>query len=87
MKDKYDKYFESKKIILSAYTPAAFCAFISCTALFASIADAAWWKPMFFAFLPMCFFYCAFTMHAVINKVRNLQAIVDDLNNEHNADI
>jgi len=87
MKDKYDKYFESRKIIISAYTPAAFCAFISCMALFASMNDANWWRPMFFAFLPMCFFYYAFTMHAVIKKVRDLQATVNDLNDENKANI
>jgi len=83
MKDKNDNYFESRKIIISAYTPAAFCAFISCMALFASIHNATWWRPLFFSWLPMCFFYYAFTMHSVIKKVRNLQAIVDDLNNEN----
>jgi hypothetical protein len=40
------------------WVPAAFCAFISILPLLAtSIPDAGWWKPVFFSFLPMCFFF------------------------------
>ncbi len=85
MEDKYDKYFDSKSIIISAYVPAAFCALISGMALFSSVTDGAWWKSAFFAFLPMCFMYYAFTMHAVVKQVRNLKNTVKDLNKERQS--
>ena len=40
------------------WIPAAFCGFISLIALFASIgSESSWWRPAFFAFLPMCFLF------------------------------
>jgi len=44
---------------ITHWIPAAFCAFISLIALFASVgpSDSGWWRPAFFAFLPMCFFF------------------------------
>jgi len=44
---------------ISHWIPAAFCAFISLIVLVASFSssDSGWWRPAFFAFLPMCFFF------------------------------
>ena len=43
------------------WIPAAFCAFISLIALFASAdPNAGWWRPTFFAFLPLCFVFVGF---------------------------
>ena len=52
-----DLYHTMKTI--NHWIPAAFCAFISFMALFASgsSADSGWWRPAFFSFLPMCFFF------------------------------
>ncbi len=89
MKDECDKYFESKKIIIAAYTPAVFCAFISLMALLGPLvppllfdSEGISLEIPFYSFLPMCFMYGAFTMHALIRQVRKLQVIVDDLSNE-----
>jgi hypothetical protein len=73
VKDNNDKYVASRTIMVSAYTPAVFCAFLSCMAMFSGKAA----MPAFYSFLPMCFLFYAFTMHALIKKVRNLQAIID----------
>jgi hypothetical protein len=44
---------------ITHWIPAAFCAVISLIALFASthLPDSGWWRPVFFAFLPMCFYF------------------------------
>jgi hypothetical protein len=41
------------------WIPAAFCGFISLIVLVASVRspDFGWWRPAFFAFLPMCFYF------------------------------
>ena len=62
------------------WTPAAFCAFISFTALAVSfIADGNWWKPAFFSFLPMCFVFVACATWQMQNEIRELRKQVTDL--------
>ena len=74
--------------IQGIFTPALFCTFISLMALFGSTASSSglsWWQPVVFSFLPMCFFYLGFVMHAMIKKIINLQSVVADLQNSANA--
>ncbi len=63
------------------WTPAVFCAFISLTALFASSShpDAGWWKPAFFSFLPMCFFFVGSATWQMQKEIRELRKPVTDL--------
>ncbi len=65
---------------LGHWTPAAFCAFISLTALFASTAsDAGWWRPAFFAFLPMCFFFVGAATSGMQREIRELRKQLTEL--------
>lgn len=54
--------------------PAAFCGFISLLALVgsATVPDSAWWRPAFFAFLPMCF---VFVGAATVQTTREVDAL------------
>ncbi len=60
------------------WIPAAFCCFISFMALFAPVLTprgiaAEWWRPAFFAFLPMCFLFVGFAltqMHRELGELR-----------------
>lgn len=62
------------------WTPAAFCAFISFNALSASgSSDAGWWKPAFFSFLPMCFFFVGSATWQMQKEIRELRKQVTDL--------
>jgi len=64
------------------WTPAAFCAFISYIALFASSSsspDPGWWKPAFFAFLPMCFFFVGSATSQMQKEIQELRKQVADL--------
>ena len=62
------------KQTISYWVPAAFCAFISLIALFGSISsDAGWWRPAFFAFLPMCFYFVGALMSQMQREIRELQ--------------
>ena len=59
---------------ISYWVPAAFCAFISFIALFGSTtSDAGWWRPAFFAFLPMCFFFVGTAMSQIHREIRELR--------------
>ena len=73
-------YLTSKRAVISIYTPTAFCAFLSLYALYApgSSPGSRVWKPVFFAFLPMCFFYIGMLMHCMINKINALQSQIDE---------
>jgi hypothetical protein len=66
---------------IAHWTPAAFCAFISLTALFTSMRspDSGWWQPMFFAFLPMCFFFVGLVTARTQHELRELQKRLADL--------
>jgi hypothetical protein len=60
---------------ITHWIPAAFCAFISLIALCASVRspDSGWWRPAFFAFLPMCFFFVGSAMAQMHRELRALQ--------------
>jgi hypothetical protein len=59
---------------ISHWVPAGFCAFISLIALFAPISssDSGWWRPAFFAFLPMCFFFVGTVTKQTHRELREL---------------
>ena len=62
------------------WIPAAFCAFISLIALFASVDPAAgWWRPTFFAFLPMCFFFVGIVTSQMQGEIGELRKQLADL--------
>jgi hypothetical protein len=59
---------------IEPWVPAAFCAFISFMALFASIGDGeGWWRPTFFAFLPMCFIFVGGAILRMQREIRELR--------------
>ena len=62
------------------WIPAAFCAFISFIALCASVgSDAGWWRPAFFAFLPMCFFFVGAVTSQMQGEIRELRKQLAEL--------
>ena len=68
------------KQTLGHWTPVAFCAFISLTALFASPrSDVGWWRPAFFAFLPMCFFFVGAGTSGMQREIRDLRKQIVEL--------
>lgn len=68
------------KQTIGPWIPAAFCAIISFIALFASVgSDAAWWRPAFFAFLPMCFFFVGTGMSQMRREIRELRQRLGEL--------
>jgi hypothetical protein len=66
---------------ISHWIPAAFCAFLSLIALVASVRspDPAWWRPAFFAFLPMCFFFVGTTTTQMHRELRDLRQRLTEL--------
>jgi hypothetical protein len=66
---------------IAHWVPAAFCAFISFTALSASIRppDSGWWRPAFFSFLPMCFLFVGFVTFGMHRELRELRKRLADL--------
>jgi hypothetical protein len=71
---------KTMKQTLGHWIPAAFCAFISLIALFASSGpDAGWWRPTFFAFLPMCFFFVGTATSQMQREIRELRKQVVEL--------
>jgi hypothetical protein len=66
---------------INHWIPAAFCAFISLIALFASInsPDSGWWRPAFFAFLPMCFFFVGSATTQMHRELRELRGRIAEL--------
>jgi hypothetical protein len=66
---------------IAHWTPAAFCAFISLIAVFAWVrsSDTGWWQPVFFAFLPMCFFFVGAVTFAMHRELRELRKRLADL--------
>lgn len=68
------------KLALAHWIPAAFCAFLSLIALFASSgSDAGWWRPAFFAFLPMCFFFVGAATSRMQSEIRDLRKQIVEL--------
>jgi len=66
---------------ITHWIPAAFCAFISLIALFASAGppDSGWWRPAFFAFLPMCFFFVGAATTQMHRELRTLRQRLTEL--------
>ena len=65
---------------LSHWIPAAFCAFLSLMALFASTgSDTGAWRPAFFAFLPMCFFFVGAATSGMQREIRDLRKQLTEL--------
>ena len=59
---------------IAPWVPAVFCAFLSLIALVGSIGESGgWWRPAFFAFLPMCFFFVGGAILDTQRQVRELQ--------------
>jgi hypothetical protein len=57
------------------WKPAVFCAFLSIIALVAQAisVESIWWRPAFFAFLPMCFYFVgsvSMQMHRELHELR-----------------
>jgi hypothetical protein len=63
------------------WTPAAFCAFLCLNALFTApgSGNGEWWKPVFFSFLPMCFFFVGSATSRMQREIQELQKQVADL--------
>jgi hypothetical protein len=69
-----------KKLIAPWIAP-AFCAFLAAMPLIASSSgtDTGWWRPAFYAFLPMCFFFAGMATHGLQRDIRDLRAEVAEL--------
>ena len=63
---------------IPAYLGAAMCAFISLAALF--LGDAG--RPAFYSFLPMCFLFVGFLLHALLRRVEELERRVAQLSGD-----
>jgi hypothetical protein len=68
---------------IAYWIPAAFCALISFIALFKSIGIPSFGTPgsyeVFFAFLPMCFFFVAFGTTHLQRELNELRRRITDL--------
>lgn len=66
---------------ITHWIPAAFCAFLSLIALFAFVRSPnfGWWRPVFFAFLPMCFFFVGSATAQMHRELRDLRKRLTDL--------
>ena len=65
---------------ISHWIPAAYCAFLSLLALSMQIgSDSGAWKPAFFCFLPMCFFFVGGTTSQMQREIRELRRQLTDL--------
>ena len=66
---------------ITHWVPAVFCAFISLMALFASAGSSGsgWWRPAFFAFLPMCFFFVGSATTQMHRELRDLRQRLTEL--------
>ena len=61
------------KYSLAPWVPALFCAFISLIALVGSIGESGgWWRPAFYGFLPMCFFFVGFAILSMQRQILEL---------------
>ena len=65
---------------LSHWMPAAFCAVLSLLALAMQIgSDSGAWKPAFYCFLPMCFFFVGGVTFHLQREIRELRKQVAEL--------
>lgn len=62
---------------ISFWIPAVFCGFLSLMPLFAPLlypgGGDGWWRPAFFAFLPMCFFFVGAALLQMHKEVQSLR--------------
>jgi hypothetical protein len=73
------------KTISAPWVPAAFCAILSLMPLFAgSSYDNGWWRPAFYAFLPMCFFFVGTVLSKMQKEIGGLRQQVAELQ-QHQA--
>ena len=62
------------KQAISNWLPAIFCAFLSLLALSMQIgSDSSAWKPAFYSFLPMCFFFVGLVTLQMQREIRELK--------------
>jgi hypothetical protein len=65
---------------IALWIPAAFCAFLSLSALAFQIgSDSGVWKPAFYRFLPMCFFFVGSAMSHMQKEIRELRKQLTEL--------
>ena len=68
------------KQLIVHWIPAAFCGVISLLALFTSTnPEGGWWKPVFFSFLPLCFFFVGAATSSMQLEIRELRKQLTDL--------
>lgn len=68
------------KQTVSHWIPAVFCAFLSVIALSMQIGSDSWaWKPAFFCFLPMCFFFVGAATSQMQREIRELRKQLTEL--------
>lgn len=71
---------------ISHWIPAAFCALLSLGALSMQIvSDSGAWKPMFYCFLPMCFFFVGGTTSQMQREIQDLRKQLADLQEQRSA--
>jgi len=65
---------------VSHWIPAVYCAFLSLIALSGSVgSDTGWWRPAFFAFLPMCFYFGGAVTSQMQRELRELRMQLAEL--------
>mgnify|MGYP001213421574 CR=1 FL=1 len=65
---------------IAHWMPAVFCAFLSLLALSMQIrSDSGDWKPAFYCFLPMCFFFVGSTTSQMQREIRELRKQLAEL--------
>lgn len=65
---------------LNHWIPAIFCAFLCLMALSMQIgSDSFAWKPAFYSFLPMCFFFMGMATSNLQREIRELRQRVSEL--------
>ena len=65
---------------ITHWIPAAFCACLSLIALSMQIgSDSGAWKPAFYSFLPMCFFFVGAATSQMQREIRELRKQVTEL--------
>lgn len=65
---------------ISHWTPAVFCAFLCLLALSMQIgSDTGAWKPAFYCFLPMCFFFVGSVTSQMHREIRELRRQLAEL--------